>query len=341
MCDKNHENFYCSTCDYNTCRKSEWDRHLSTRKHKILTTGDKNHEKITEKFYCSTCDYKTCRKSEWDRHLSTRKHKILTDTYKINKNHEKSPNLYTCECGSTYKHRQSLNNHKNICPIINAEVQYDHSPVKPQTTSIDENLIKVLTEAITDAFVKVAGHNTTNNHTNSHNTTNNTNTFNLQFFLNDTCKDAMNISDFVKNLQISTSDFERLGDIGYTEGISRILIDGLNELDVTRRPIHCSDVKREVIHIKDQDKWEKDTPNQDKLKCVIKQISNKNMMVMDNWQQENPGCKEYNNRKNDLYLKLLTESIGPVDSATSEKHMKKIVKNIAMHTIIDKQIKQA
>lgn len=296
----------------------------------------------TAKFFCEKCDFKCSKESDWKRHIITRKHN--KNDYGVTILHQKTPKpaMYECNhCGNTYMYRQGLFKHKKTCLMINAEVKETPSPVKPQTTSIDENLIKVLTEAITDAFVKVAGHNTTNNHTNSHNTTNNTNTFNLQFFLNDTCKDAMNISDFVKNLQISTADFERLGDIGYTEGISRILIDGLNELDVTRRPIHCSDVKREVIHIKDQDKWEKDTPNQDKLKCVIKQISNKNMMVMDNWQQENPGCKEYNNRKNDLYLKLLTESIGPVDSATSEKHMKKIVKNIAMHTIIDKQIKQA
>jgi len=265
---------------------------------------------------------------------------------------KKMPKQYTCECGKSYAHRQGLHVHTLKCPFILAEVpppvpvpDVQPQPVQSsspsellfaklieQNNAFMENVIDKVVEVVAKVVKKDTMSNSHNhNHTNSHNKT-----FNLQFFLNDTCKDAMNISDFVKTLQISTADFEKIGDLGYAESISRLLINGLNELDVTKRPIHCSDLKREIIHIKDQDRWEKDTPNQDKLKGVIQKISNKNMMVMDDWRNENPGCKEYDNRKNDLYLKLLTESIGPMDAVSLDREFKKITKKIATSTIIDK-----
>jgi hypothetical protein len=187
-------------------------------------------------------------------------------------------------------------------------------------------------EMIVDVVKEVVKKDTTTNN-NSHNTTNNNQTFNLQLFLNEDCKNAMNITDFVKNLQINTSDFERLGDVGHAEGISRMLIKGLSELDITERPIHCSDAKREVIHIKDQDKWEKDT-DKVKLKKAIQDISNRNMMVMDDWKTENPGCTEYDNAKNDMYMKLMVQSLTPL---AEEKDFKKIIKSVAKNTIIDKE----
>ena len=156
--------------------------------------------------------------------------------------------------------------------------------------------------------------------------------------MNETCKNALNIQDFVKNLQISTQDFEEVGKLGYAEGISRLVINGLNEMDVTERPIQCSDLKREVIHIKDDDKWEKDTPNQDKLKGVIKQIENRNIMVMDDWTRANPGCKDPNHGKNDLYLNCIQASCGPLDATEEARSIKKISKNLASHTIIKKMV---
>lgn len=316
---------------------------------------DKNHEKITPKFYCKCCDYSTSKQSEWDRHLSRRKHKILTNTYNgLTKNHEKSPNQYTCICGKSYKHRQSLYTHRTTCEVLRAEYEakieqeleqeleqentpqavpvqnsgISHDDLMLAVTKTIEGLNPVLIEAIKNA----------GNH-NSHNTTNNTNnTFNLQFYLNETCKNALNIQDFVKNLQISTQDFEEVGKLGYAEGISRLVINGLNEMDVTERPIQCSDLKREVIHIKDDDKWEKDTPNQDKLKGVIKQIENRNLMVMDDWTRANPGCKDPNHGKNDLYLNCIQASCGPLDATEEARSMKKISKNLANHTVIKKMM---
>ena len=172
--------------------------------------------------------------------------------------------------------------------------------------------------------------NTTYNTTNSHNKT-----FNLQFFLNETCKDAMNISDFVNSLKLTLHDLEQVGELGYAEGISRMFVKGLNDLEVTKRPIHCSDLKREVLHIKDKDAWEKDE-NNDKLKKAIKDLSNKNIMLLDDWQKENPGCKEYNNRKNDIYLKMMVESLGPADASKEKREFGKIIHTIAKNTIINR-----
>ena len=175
-------------------------------------------------------------------------------------------------------------------------------------------------------------HNTIT-HTNSHNKT-----FNLQFFLNETCKDAMNIQDFIKSLQLNIQDLESVGELGYAEGISRMFVRGLNELEVTKRPIHCSDLKREVIHIKDKDVWEKDTSNQDKLKKAIKDLSNKNIMLFDDWQRQNPGYDQYDSKKNDIYLHMMVQAMGPADEAAEKRDFGKIIKSIAKNTIIDKEV---
>ena len=324
----------------------------------MITIGAKKNAEKRRDFFCSECIFKCSKKSEWDRHISTRKHKMITNDYKmITKNHEKTPKLYTCECGNVYSHRQGLYKHRQKCPIIHAKVQENVQFVQStpvQESMNEEKVVKLVTNTVTSAITAVVPaimngnkemivdvvkevvkkDTTTNN--NSHNTTNN-NTFNLQLFLNEDCKNAMNITDFVKNLQINTTDFEQVGQLGYSEGISRLLIKGLSELDITRRPIHCSDIKREVIHIKDQNKWEKDTPNRDRLKDVIKQIGNKSMMLMDDYVKENPGCKEPQHNKNDLYLKCMIQSIGPVhDDTTYDRELKKISRKVATYTIINK-----
>jgi hypothetical protein len=167
---------------------------------------------------------------------------------------------------------------------------------------------------------------------NSHNKT-----FNLQVFLNETCKDAMNIKDFIQSLELTLTDLEKVGELGYAEGISRMFIKGLNSLDITKRPIHCSDVKREIMHIKHEDKWEKDNANQDKLRNIIKQLTHKNIMMLDDWKKANPGCTAYDSRKYDHYLKLTMESMGPTDEDAEKRDFNKIIRRVAESTTIDKK----
>jgi len=175
---------------------------------------------------------------------------------------------------------------------------------------------------------------------NNHNTLSNNNshnkTFNLNFFLNETCKDAMNMKDFIQSLEMSLPELEKMGEVGFAEGMSRLFVDRLNQLDITKRPIHCSDVKREIIHIKDDNKWERDNANLDRLRKIIKQLTLKNILRVDDWKKANQGCTEYNSRKNDQYLRINMEAIGPVDDGEVKRDFGRIIRRVAESTTIDK-----
>jgi hypothetical protein len=328
----------------------------------MLTNVDKKNAKKRQKFICEACDFVCFKKSDFIRHEATRKHKMLTNVDKmLTEKCQKTPDEFQCECGKVFKHRQSLSVHRKKCQIIPAEVC---PPVAVQSTPnrcenqkdqiieiqgrlIDQykdalkskdTCIETQDKAITAMKTVIESGNLGGNNTNhSHNTTNSHNkTFNLNFYLNETCKDAMNLQDFIKTLQLNLADLERVGELGYTEGISRMFIKGLNDLDETRRPIHCSDLKREVIHIKDNDVWEQDNENRDKLRKAINDISNKNIMLLDDWRQENPGFDQYDSKKNDLYLKLLVNTMGPDSPDATDKAFRKIIRKVASNTIIKK-----
>jgi hypothetical protein len=147
----------------------------------------------------------------------------------------------------------------------------------------------------------------------------------------------MNMKDFIKSLELSMPELEKMGELGFAEGMSRLFVNRLNSLDVTKRPIHCSDVKREIIHIKDDNKWERDNANLDRLRKIIKQITHKNILRVDDWKKANPGCTEYNSKKYDHYLKLTMEAIGPIDEAAEKRDFGKIIRRVAENTAIDKK----
>jgi len=228
-----------------------------------------------------------------------------------------------------------------VPPLSNSVVKQPSSGISnEQTLELVTTLVRQnqeTTQKLAGTIEKLVDSGVGNSMTNSTINNNSHNkTFNLNFFLNETCKDAMNITDFVNSLALNLQDVEKVGELGYAEGISRMFLNGLSQLDVEKRPIHCSDLKREVLHIKDKDKWERDTENQDKLKKAIKDLSTKNIMLLDDWQRENPGCKEYNNTKNDIYLKMMVESLGPADDVAERKDFAKIIKKIARRTIINR-----
>ena len=173
--------------------------------------------------------------------------------------------------------------------------------------------------------------NITNN-----NTTNNTQ-FNLNFFLNETCKDAMNITDFVNSLQVQIADLEKTGKIGYVEGISGILLRGLRELDYTMRPIHCTDLKRETVYVKDENSWEKDDNEKAKLKLAIQRVARKNLRTLPRWQEENPDFRILDTKENDDYLKIALNSMGGQTDTEHEKYVEKIMKNVLKEVVIEKK----
>ena len=306
-------------------------------------------------YICEKCAFKCSTKYEYTRHTMTRKHEMTT--LGLQKSAVAEPNN-VCDCGKTFSCRQNMYRHKKKCSNVSmietptAPLQDD---IQIQTNIIlelikqnqefkqlivDQNkqlyekheenidLQKQLLDVVKD------GKSINNNTINSHN---NNKTFNLNVFLNETCKDAMNMKDFIKSLQLNLTDLEKVGELGFAEGISRMFLRGLNSLDVTKRPIHCSDVKREIMHIKENNKWEKDNAAQDMLKNIIKQLTHKNIMMLDDWKQANTGCTEYNSRKYDHYLKLTMESMGPTDEVSEKRDFNKIIRRVAENTAIDKK----
>ncbi len=294
--------------------------------------------KISSRFVCDICNYRCCKPSEYNKHLSTAKHKILQNpTYGDN-----NMNTYSCPCGKTYKHSSTLYAHKKKCKL-NSNVDAEENVIISTTTEISEKdlimlIVKQNTELIKEnnefknmmmKVIENGTHNTTNNTTNSHNKA-----FNLNFFLNETCKDAMNIMDFVDSIKLQLSDLEKVGELGYVEGISNIIVKNLNELDVTLRPVHCTDKKRETMYIKDEDKWEKDESNS-KIKKAIKRVASKNQRLLPKFKEAHPDCGTYHSKYSDQYNKIIIEAVGGSGDNDAEKE-EKIIRNITRATTIEK-----
>jgi hypothetical protein len=236
-------------------------------------------------------------------------------------------------CGKEYKHRQGLWKHKKLCGILkNAENTEQNEML--MLTNLVKDVVKQ-NQDLTNKLVDICKNNS--NTTISNNINSNNKTFNLQFFLNETCKDAMNIMDFVNSLKLQLSDLETVGKIGFVEGISSIIVKNLNSLDETKRPIHCTDSKREVMYIKDEDKWEKENEEKIKLRKVIKHIVHKNSKLLPEFKQKYPNCDKSDSKYSDKYDKLIVEAMGGKGDNDLEKE-NKIIKNIAKEVIVEKSV---
>ena len=290
-------------------------------------------------FYCDFCNYECCRKSSWDQHIFTAKHlKAKNGLMPANK-------IYSCKnCSTSFKHQSSYCRHKKKCENIKIIQQEKLKPVQQSsmiTTELVMELIKDNKEMKQIIFeqnntITSLVKNGTNNITNSLNNNNNK-TFNLQFFLNETCKDAMNMMDFVESIKLQLSDLEKVGEIGYTQGISNIITTNLKALDVTQRPVHCTDKKRETMYIKDEDKWEKEDENKTKLRNAIKKVANKNIKLLPQFREKNPEYNNSSSKLSDKYDKIVLEAMGGLGDNDVEKE-DKIIHNISKHVIIDRNI---
>jgi len=308
--------------------------------------------KNADYFFCENCDFKCCKYSNYQKHIKTKKHDMLTNANNANiKNAKNAENkTYACECGKLYKHLSSLCKHKKICVehnvTTNNEEKFENENESgTETTQQMEMLInlfqeqlkenKELKELIIEQQKKILEMGVSTNITNNNNITQNNNKFNLNVFLNETCKDALNLSDFLESLILSLTDFENFGPLGYCGGISNILVKGLNNLDISKRPIHCSDLKREVIHIKNNDTWHKDDDKQQMIKA-IKAIEHKNVKQMSLWAKANPEYKDPNHKKSDLYTKLIDQSLCDTDKEKAMKNYNKIIRTVAKEVLVDK-----
>jgi hypothetical protein len=305
-------------------------------------------KKNAKKFHCENCNFICSKKSNYDKHLLTPKHqntdKILTNTDAENAENANVTNIFVCECGNNYKHRQSLFNHKKKCHILNIsneELNTEdlNNEITPELIMCvlqqNKELQKMLIEqgkTIMELSKNSSNTNISNNNINSHNKT-----FNLQFFLNETCKDAMNIMDFVDSIKLQLCDLENVGKLGFVEGISKIIVSNLNSLDETKRPVHCTDSKREIMYVKDEDKWEKENETKQKMRKVIKHVTHKNSKLLKEFKTKYPGCEKSESRFSTAYDKLIIEAMGGKGDNDLEKE-DKIIKNIAKNVIIDKHI---
>jgi hypothetical protein len=303
----------------------------------MIVNDSKKSPKVALKFCCEYCDYNTSKKSDYDKHLSTDKHKNNENGSKMVVNDsEKSPKVahYECECGKVYKYDSGYYRHKKKCLGVNTIITTDD----PTDKELILMLIKQNSQLIQQNadLVKNGTHNTTisnnSNNTNSHNKT-----FNLQFFLNETCKDAMNIMDFVDSIKLQLCDLENVGKLGFVDGISNIIVKNLNSLDETKRPVHCTDTKREVMYVKDEDKWEKEEEDKPKIRKLIKHVTHKNTKLLKDFKAKYPGCEKSESKYSNSYDKLVIEAFGGKGNNDEEKE-NKIIRKISNVTAIDKNV---
>ena len=247
-------------------------------------------------------------------------------------NHNKKE--FKCVCGNTYKFSQGLSKHKKKCSWTNDKNDsYNNGGEIKTLTNLVLEVVKQNQE-LTNKIVEMSGNMNNNTLINNH-SNNNNNTFNLNMFLNETCKDAMNITDFVDSLQLQLSDLEDIGKLGFVEGISNIIVKNLKALDVHKRPVHCADKKREVIYIKDEDKWEKDNDEKQRLRKAIKNVAYKNEKLLPKYKELHPGCNYSDSKYSDHYSKLVIEAMGGSGNNDIEKQ-DKIIRNIAKEVVIHK-----
>ena len=334
-----------------------------------MTEKSPKSPKIAKIFCCEICDYICNKQSDYNKHCSTRKHKMMTNDDPNKNNRE--PTHICRHCNKTYKTKQSLWVHKQKCKspdcntgfakqnlVLNGDfvqtnyvgrnkilqkeniafVIHDDTAQPPLHNIIMELLEqnKEFKQTIMDQSNKMMELAQNQNTTINNNKTINNTQFNLNVFLQQTCKDAINMSDFIDSLEINTKSLEHTGTHGYVHGISKIFTDGLRKLKIHERPIHCSDLKREVLYIKDNDKWEKDEENKQFKKALAK-VVHRNMIQIVKWEEENPDTSNPESKNYDFYFELVRQSLGGGDQDVTDRNNEKILKAIAQEVHIDRK----
>jgi hypothetical protein len=315
------------------------------------------HDKIKVSYNCEICHYISSNRTDYERHLITRKHQENA-TYHTKTLPGTSSDPYTCiSCKKVFKHRTSIYKHKAICPGPPEVIKSATATTAPTATvATEQYLCEVINknQELTAAMIMLIQQNTElqskmmeicknggiggtsnshNTNTNSLNTTNNNQQYSLNFFLNEKCKDAMNMKDFVNSIQLNITDLENVGRLGYVEGMSNILIDNLQKTDVYKRPVHCSDIKRETLYVKDDNKWEREGPDHEKMVNAVLAVEQKNVALVSEWAKAHPRCMNSNTRDNETYFKLSKA----VTDGEKDGNIAKVIRKVAKRVAIEKE----
>ena len=346
--------YFCIQCNLTCSGPKQYNEHIASNKHIKLNktstyssdnAGNEKNAKKSNLFVCELCNFNCCKKSNFLTHIKTKKHndnKMVKNGNYLPKNAD-----HVCKCGNIYKHLSGLSRHKKTCNFTDETAhQQQMRSITPSNIITTELVLELIKDNKEMKQIILEQHNTihslvkngTNQITNSLNNNNNK-TFNLQFFLNETCKDAMNIMDFVDSIKLQLTDLEKVGELGYTQGISNIITTNLKALDVTQRPVHCTDKKRETMYIKDENKWEKEDEHNTKLKKMIRHIENKNIKLLPLFREKYPEYKNSSSKMSDKYDKMVLEAMGGAADNGADKQ-DKIIHNISKCVVIDKYINE-
>jgi hypothetical protein len=298
------------------------------------------NEKNASKYICEKCNFISSKYSNYNKHLLTSKHNRLTNP------NEKEPlqsNKYTCHCGKEYKHMSTLCNHKKNCKALDLTNTNNERCINPiENPSLVVELLKqnqefkdlILEERreFQKIIIEMAGNMGNNNN----NTINSNNKFNLNVFLNEKCKDAMSLTDFIKSMEITMEDFIQTGELGFVDGLSRVMIERINNMDLYNRPIHCTDLKRETVYIKDAEKWEKDS-DKERLRKAVKGVAYKNDSMRPIWYEKTPEVDILGSENCEKFFKYSQAALGGYGKEETKSFEDKIMKNILKEVTIDKE----
>lgn len=302
------------------------------------------NQKSAFKFYCKFCDYHSSKKSNYSQHLLSAKHKTAENGNFVPKMETVAFSVtkkFNClSCGQQYASKSGLWKHSAKCSHKNNTQIFLDIIKKDEDVKgflMDQNMQLIeQNKKLMELLQTNKSNMITNNVTNSNNVNNVNNSFNLNFYLNDTCKDAININEFVDSLILSVNDLEETARIGYANGISRIFINGLQKLDVCKRPLHCSDLKRSTLYVKNEDQWIKETDEKPILTKAIKQVANKNIQNIFEWQKCYPDYNDPDSKQNDRYNKMICEAMSGSSNEEQIKNYEKIVSNVVKEVVIEK-----
>ena len=343
----NEFKYNCEVCDFKCRYLSDYKRHISTPKHEMETKRAKTDTYNTRPDYKCNCGKSYANRSGLWKHR--KKCNFSTqdthDTHDDNDNDD--GNGAACHNNHTQDIEQSQTDDVDYKQMFieslkqNQELQKAFIVQQQQISDQQEQMTtqqqqisdqqRQLTELIPKVGNTTNTNNTTNNTTNNNTTTNNNNQFNLNFFLNEQCKDAIPLIDFVKSLQYDFDQLEYTGKHGFVEGVSKIIMDAINELDITKRPIHCTDVKRETFYVKEDESWKKEDERNRSIKTAIHNIRNRNLACVPEWIRAHPNCKKMDDPNNDLFIEIIGQYMD-----ASEKEFNKVIKTIAKSLTIPK-----